>query len=179
MPGDSVEMVCDLVHEAAAEVGTRFTLREGGKTGKYFYPIIPTCNPHGHSQLEPALSQSFFRQLRSLASYWPPPRFIPPVIHVRVRYKSYYLSLLMLSSPVLYHSPLTTSRNIGSYAYLHTYVTPGPNYLCFARDVILVNPRRTAVLVGPSATMENTFSRFFHILAFPLISGQYADPLSY
>ncbi|KAF9785531.1 translation elongation factor Tu [Thelephora terrestris] len=32
MPGDNVEMVCDLVHEAAAELGTRFTLREGGKT---------------------------------------------------------------------------------------------------------------------------------------------------
>jgi len=32
MPGDNVEMVCDLVHDAAAEVGTRFTLREGGKT---------------------------------------------------------------------------------------------------------------------------------------------------
>jgi len=32
MPGDNVEMVCELVHEAAAEIGTRFTLREGGKT---------------------------------------------------------------------------------------------------------------------------------------------------
>lgn len=33
MPGDHVEMVCDLVHDVAAEVGSRFTLREGGKTG--------------------------------------------------------------------------------------------------------------------------------------------------
>lgn len=33
MPGDNVEMVCDLVHDVAAEVGSRFTLREGGKTG--------------------------------------------------------------------------------------------------------------------------------------------------
>ncbi|GBE77895.1 translation elongation factor Tu [Sparassis latifolia] len=32
MPGDNVEMVCQLVHDVAAEVGTRFTLREGGKT---------------------------------------------------------------------------------------------------------------------------------------------------
>jgi len=32
MPGDNVEMVCELVHDCAAEVGTRFTLREGGKT---------------------------------------------------------------------------------------------------------------------------------------------------
>ncbi|PCH33795.1 translation elongation factor Tu [Wolfiporia cocos MD-104 SS10] len=32
MPGDNVEMVCDLVHDVAAEIGTRFTLREGGKT---------------------------------------------------------------------------------------------------------------------------------------------------
>ncbi|KAF7799034.1 hypothetical protein EIP86_010264 [Pleurotus ostreatoroseus] len=32
MPGDNVELVCDLVHDVAAEVGTRFTLREGGKT---------------------------------------------------------------------------------------------------------------------------------------------------
>lgn len=35
MPGDHVEMVCDLVHDVAAEVGSRFTLREGGKTGQY------------------------------------------------------------------------------------------------------------------------------------------------
>lgn len=32
MPGDNVEMVCELVHDVAAEVGSRFTLREGGKT---------------------------------------------------------------------------------------------------------------------------------------------------
>jgi len=32
MPGDNVEMVCELVHDVAAEIGTRFTLREGGKT---------------------------------------------------------------------------------------------------------------------------------------------------
>ncbi|KZT40096.1 translation elongation factor Tu [Sistotremastrum suecicum HHB10207 ss-3] len=32
MPGDNVELVCDLVHDVAAEVGSRFTLREGGKT---------------------------------------------------------------------------------------------------------------------------------------------------
>ncbi|OAX42393.1 translation elongation factor Tu [Rhizopogon vinicolor AM-OR11-026] len=32
MPGDNVEMVCELVHDVAAEAGSRFTLREGGKT---------------------------------------------------------------------------------------------------------------------------------------------------
>ncbi|EKM61179.1 uncharacterized protein PHACADRAFT_247623, partial [Phanerochaete carnosa HHB-10118-sp] len=32
MPGDNVEMICDLIHDVAADVGTRFTLREGGKT---------------------------------------------------------------------------------------------------------------------------------------------------
>jgi elongation factor Tu len=32
MPGDNVEMVVSLVHDVAAEVGSRFTLREGGKT---------------------------------------------------------------------------------------------------------------------------------------------------
>ncbi|TFK30508.1 elongation factor Tu [Coprinopsis marcescibilis] len=32
MPGDSVEMVCDLVFDVALEVGTRFTLREANKT---------------------------------------------------------------------------------------------------------------------------------------------------
>ncbi|KAI0660438.1 translation elongation factor Tu [Cubamyces menziesii] len=32
MPGDNVEMVCNLHHDVAGEVGTRFTLREGGKT---------------------------------------------------------------------------------------------------------------------------------------------------
>ena len=35
MPGDHVEMVCELVHDVAAEIGSRFTLREGGKTGKF------------------------------------------------------------------------------------------------------------------------------------------------
>lgn len=33
MPGDNVEVVGELVHEVALEVGSRFTLREGGKTG--------------------------------------------------------------------------------------------------------------------------------------------------
>jgi len=32
MPGDNVELVCELVHDVAADVGTRFTLREGNKT---------------------------------------------------------------------------------------------------------------------------------------------------
>jgi len=32
MPGDHVTMDCSLVHDIAAEVGTRFTLREGSKT---------------------------------------------------------------------------------------------------------------------------------------------------
>jgi elongation factor Tu len=32
MPGDNVEMVGELVHDIALEPGSRFTLREGGKT---------------------------------------------------------------------------------------------------------------------------------------------------
>ncbi|KAL5495176.1 TUF1 [Sanghuangporus weigelae] len=32
MPGDHVEMVCTLLYDVAADVGSRFTLREGGKT---------------------------------------------------------------------------------------------------------------------------------------------------
>ncbi|ORX37727.1 translation elongation factor Tu [Kockovaella imperatae] len=32
MPGDNVEMIGNLVHDVALEPGTRFTLREGGKT---------------------------------------------------------------------------------------------------------------------------------------------------
>lgn len=35
MPGDNVEMVGDLVHDVALEVGSRFTLREGGKTSEF------------------------------------------------------------------------------------------------------------------------------------------------
>lgn len=34
MPGDNVEVNGELVHEVALEVGSRFTLREGGKTGQ-------------------------------------------------------------------------------------------------------------------------------------------------
>lgn len=32
MPGDSVELVCDLFHDLGCEVGTRFTLRDQGRT---------------------------------------------------------------------------------------------------------------------------------------------------
>jgi elongation factor Tu len=32
MPGDNVEMCGELVHDIALEVGSRFTLREGGRT---------------------------------------------------------------------------------------------------------------------------------------------------
>jgi len=32
MPGDHLDFVCELIHDVAAEVGSRFTLREGGKT---------------------------------------------------------------------------------------------------------------------------------------------------
>lgn len=35
MPGDNVEMVCDLLYDVALEQGTRFSLREGKKTGEY------------------------------------------------------------------------------------------------------------------------------------------------
>ncbi|KNE99147.1 elongation factor EF-Tu [Puccinia striiformis f. sp. tritici PST-78] len=31
-PGDNVEMLCELVHDVAMEPGSRFTIREGGKT---------------------------------------------------------------------------------------------------------------------------------------------------
>jgi len=34
MPGDNVELVGDLVHDVALELGSRFTLREGGKTSE-------------------------------------------------------------------------------------------------------------------------------------------------
>lgn len=32
MPGDNVELVGELVHDVALEEGSRFTLREGGRT---------------------------------------------------------------------------------------------------------------------------------------------------
>ena len=35
MPGDNVELVCELLHTLAVEVGTRFTIREGNKTSKF------------------------------------------------------------------------------------------------------------------------------------------------
>lgn len=35
LPGDNVEMVGELVHDVALELGSRFTLREGGKTGTF------------------------------------------------------------------------------------------------------------------------------------------------
>ena len=35
MPGDNVEMVCDLHHPIAVENGQRFNIREGGRTVSY------------------------------------------------------------------------------------------------------------------------------------------------
>jgi elongation factor Tu len=32
MPGDNVELIGELVHDVALEEGSRFTLREGGRT---------------------------------------------------------------------------------------------------------------------------------------------------
>ena len=32
MPGDNVEMTVDLIHPIAVEKGTRFSIREGGRT---------------------------------------------------------------------------------------------------------------------------------------------------
>lgn len=32
MPGDNVEMICSLTHDTPLEIGSRFSLREGGKT---------------------------------------------------------------------------------------------------------------------------------------------------
>lgn len=147
MPGDNVEMVCDLVHDAAAEVGTRFTLREGGKTSKRFYPVFLTHDPHGHSQLEPVLLQRSSRQLKPFASCWSP-QSIPQAIRMRVRYKSCCcLSPLMLSSPVICHSPLMKSRNIASDAYVHIYITTNPSRLRFACNGNPSNPRICLSLV--------------------------------
>jgi len=126
MPGDNTEMVCDLVHDAAAEVGTRFTLREGGKTSEYLSLVVPTHDPHGRSQLEPVLSQNSSRELEPFVFYRST-RLISPVIRVRALYKSCYcLPLLILPSPVLCYPPLTKSRNIASDACIHTYIKPTP-----------------------------------------------------
>lgn len=32
MPGDNVEMVCEILHPAPLEAGQRFNVREGGRT---------------------------------------------------------------------------------------------------------------------------------------------------
>jgi elongation factor Tu len=39
MPGDNVEVVGELTHSIALEIGSRFTLREGGKTGQCSSPF--------------------------------------------------------------------------------------------------------------------------------------------
>lgn len=46
MPGDHVEMVLDLVHDVATEVGDRFTLREGGRTSECHpsHIVVTTLN---------------------------------------------------------------------------------------------------------------------------------------
>ncbi|KAG4306299.1 hypothetical protein PORY_000287 [Pneumocystis oryctolagi] len=39
MPGDNVELACELIHDIALEEGMRFTIREGGKTNSHFLEI--------------------------------------------------------------------------------------------------------------------------------------------
>lgn len=42
MPGDNVELDCELVFDLAVEVGSRFTLREANKTSQLaFYSTAP------------------------------------------------------------------------------------------------------------------------------------------
>ena len=36
MPGDNVEMLCDIYNPIALENGQRFNIREGGRTVSYF-----------------------------------------------------------------------------------------------------------------------------------------------
>jgi len=102
LPGDNVRMHCDLVHDVAAEVGTRFTLHEGGKTGEYPYHITPTCGSHGYPQLELVLSQSSLRWFEPLVSYQSPLCFIPPVIRARTIQK-----LLFTTSNAFLSRPLS------------------------------------------------------------------------
>ena len=40
MPGDNLELVCDLVHDVPAEIGSRFTLREGNRTSKLLLNML-------------------------------------------------------------------------------------------------------------------------------------------
>lgn len=47
MPGDNLELIGDLVHNVALELGSRFTLREGGKTGKV--ELLFLCSYAYHS----------------------------------------------------------------------------------------------------------------------------------
>ena len=41
MPGDNVEMVCDMYNSLALESGQRFNVREGGRTVCYFAHFSP------------------------------------------------------------------------------------------------------------------------------------------
>ena len=134
MPGDNVEMVCDLVHDAAAEVGTRFTLREGGKTSKHSYPIFPIRGPYGYSQLEPVLLHNSSRWLKLSALCPSLPQSTLLDIHAREPDKSFCWLLPLMLSSVFRNPPLTKSRNIASGAYVHTYIIASPKYLYFAHN---------------------------------------------
>ena len=41
MPGDNVELDCELIFDLAVEVGSRFTLREANKTSECIMPFFP------------------------------------------------------------------------------------------------------------------------------------------
>lgn len=53
MPGDSIELVGELVHDVALEEGSRFTLREGGKTGE-LWPRLPHNSSSTDTRLQSA-----------------------------------------------------------------------------------------------------------------------------
>ena len=37
MPGDNVELHCELIFDLAVDIGSRFTVREGNRTGMFIF----------------------------------------------------------------------------------------------------------------------------------------------
>lgn len=75
MPGDNVEMVCELVHDVAAEAGSRFTLREGGKTSKFCFHMLhqvpaeqPRYSRHWYRHEDPGVCMNDTRLLYTILS---------------------------------------------------------------------------------------------------------------
>ena len=130
MPGDNVTVVGELVHDIALEVGSRFTLREGGKTGPFpplWFSHLRLAPSHAVriTQSELESSRSSWRAQRTSSPRTPRPRSSsrsfspPPSSPSQQKYRPPCPALIPLPAPpcsYVPHNTLHHSRNPSTFS---------------------------------------------------------------